>query len=242
LTVIFVLLKNAYYRRDTTQVASVTITADSSGDLGSAIASGTAVNITGSSIRDIIDISYMSAANTVSTGGGTDSIVTGAGADTITGGEDADTITGGAGNDTINLTETTAAVDKVVFSGGTAIASAAAPTAHLTANGADVITGFGSTDTINIVALTGAVATISTNNTITSASTQGAATTDQTYIISTTGAAANLTTSGTAVVTDWTNLTQVAAYLSERLTVTSTAQYNNFIINNTSGNNDTSYE
>jgi hypothetical protein len=115
------------------QVASVTITADGAGDLGSAIAAGATVNITGSSIRDIIDISHMSSANTVSTGTGIDSIITGAGADTITGGEDADSIVGGAGIDTIVLTETTSAIDTVSLTGVTAAANR------------DVITGFTTT-------------------------------------------------------------------------------------------------
>ena len=176
---------------------------------------------------------------------GDDAITGLGGADSITGGLGADIITGGAGNDAINLTETTASIDKVVFSGGTvASASASAPTAHLTANGYDTITGFTSIDTLNIVGLTGAIATISTNNVVTTAAAAGAVdalTTNQTYIISATGLAASIKTGGTATVTDWTNLTQVGAYLSERYSVTNSAQYNDFIINVTSGNNDTSY-
>ena len=180
----------------------------------------------------------------VNGGAGVDTITGTLGDDAITGLGGADIITGGAGNDAIILTETTASIDKVVFSGGTAVASAAAPTAHLTANGYDTITGFTSTDTLNIVGLTGAVATISTNIVVTTAAAAGAVdalTTNQTYIISATGLAASIKTGGTLTVTDWTNLTQVGAYLSERYSVTNSAQYNDFIINVTSGNNDTSY-
>jgi hypothetical protein len=74
--------------------------------------------------------------DTLSGGNGNDIILGGAGADILTGGEGADTITGGAANDTINLTETTAAVDTVVF------ADTAAN------NGNDTITGFGATNDI----------------------------------------------------------------------------------------------
>lgn len=73
-------------------------------------------------------------------GAGADTIIGGSLADTISGGAGTDSITGGAGNDTINLTESVAAADIVVF----------AATAAL--NGADTITGFAkATDIINWV-------------------------------------------------------------------------------------------
>ncbi|MFI3215791.1 MAG: hypothetical protein QX192_03205, partial [Methylococcales bacterium] len=182
-----------------------------------------------------------SAADTISTAGGTDAIVGGAGSDTLTGGEGADTITGGTDNDAIVLTETTSAVDKVVFSGGT-VAAGAAPTAHLTANGADVITGFASAaDTINVAALGDGTTSATGLTPITAAASKGALADDIVSIISTTGAAANLTTSGTLTVSDWTNMSQVSAYLNERYTVTSSANRDVIIINNTAGSNDTSY-
>jgi hypothetical protein len=59
-------------------------------------------------------------ADTINGDGGGDTLNGAGGADNITGGEGADTITSGNGADTINLTETTAAVDTIVTSGGAA--------------------------------------------------------------------------------------------------------------------------
>ena len=66
---------------------------------------------------------------------------------------------------------------------------------------------------------------------ISTAAAQQAFVDDTYYIINTTGAAANLTTSGTAAVTDWTNLTQVSAYLNERFTAAATNDEGVFVIN-----------
>jgi hypothetical protein len=167
-------------------------------------------------------------------GAGIDTITGGANADTITPGLAADVITGGGGNDTINLAESTAAADKVVFSGG-----AVAVVAQFAANGTDTINGWSSGDLINVVAL-GDGTTAAAATAITAAAAQGAMTDDRSIVINTTGAAANLTTSGTAVVTDFTNGTQVAAYLSERFTATDNTFTQVFVINNTaSGANQT---
>ena len=85
------------------------------------------VSITGGAGNDTL--TGVGAVDTIIGGAGADIIGGGAGADVLTGGEGADVITGGAGNDTIDLTETTAAIDAVVFA--------------LTAtNGIDTITGF----------------------------------------------------------------------------------------------------
>jgi hypothetical protein len=59
-------------------------------------------------------------------------------------------------------------------------------------------------------------------------------------VISTTGAAANLTTAGTATVSDFTDLTAVATYLSERFTGAANDEAV-FVINYTGGANDTSF-
>jgi len=61
-------------------------------------------------------ITATTGANSIVGGDGADSISTTSGNDTITGGEGADTITGGAGADTIVMTETTAAIDTLIFS------------------------------------------------------------------------------------------------------------------------------
>lgn len=147
------------------------------------------------------------------------------------------TIKPGLGNDVITLG---AATDKFVFSGGTVVAGAA-PTAHFTANGADVITGFSSSDLINVAAL-GDGSTIATGlTTITTAGSKVALANDIVSIISTTGGAANLTTSGLLVVSDWTSMASVSAYLNEHYSVASSANQDVIIINNTAGSNDTSY-
>ena len=73
-------------------------------------------------------------------GSGVDAIVGGAGADIMNGGEGADTLTGDAGNDTYNVTETTAAIDDVVFE--------AAAT-----NGVDTVNGFAAGAGIDTVSL-----------------------------------------------------------------------------------------
>jgi len=189
-----------------------------------AITGGSGVDsITGGAGADVIDGAA-----------GADIITGGDGADTITGGTGGDTITGGAGNDAIVLTESTAAIDKVVFTGG--VLSAAN---QLVANGKDTITGWGSTDTFNVAALgdgtTGAGMTA-----ITAAAAAGAFTDDRSVVISTNGTAANLTTAGTAAVTDWTNMTQVSAYLSERFTSALTTG-GVFVINDTTASANTSY-
>ena len=100
---------------------------------GSATAASTLVGgsgadvITGGAAAD--SLTGGSGADTISGGNGDDSLLGGASADSITGGEGADVITGGTGNDTIVLTETTAAVDNLLF------------TASAT-NGVDTVIGF----------------------------------------------------------------------------------------------------
>ena len=181
----------------------------------------TAAAINASSLTGILTVTA-AAANAISITGGTaaDVINGSAVADLITGGNGADTITGAAGNDSIVLTETTAAVDKVVFSGGGSANATAAQT--LTANGMDTITGFGATDTLNIAALGDGTTSATGLTTINAAAAQGATTDDTVVILNVAATAGALTTGGTATVTDFTNMTQVAAFLSERFTHTAT--------------------
>jgi Ca2+-binding RTX toxin-like protein len=147
---------------------------------------------------------------------GADSLTGGAGADTITGSAGIDTITGGGGNDDIALTGAGAdtAADRVMFSGGTTLAL------QTTNNGFDTITGFVTGSDLLNVALLGDGTVPSGSAAITAAGAQEALTSDRAIVITATGAAANLTTNGTAVVTDFTSLSQVAAYLNERFTTT----------------------
>lgn len=85
-------------------------------------------------------------------GAGNDLLLGVSGNDTITAGEGSDTINAGAGADTINLTETTSAVDTVIYSNatdGSAVGAAAG-----TFTGFDTITGFAAgTDKVDVSAV-----------------------------------------------------------------------------------------
>ena len=204
-----------------TSVAATTVTGGVAGDTVT-ITSGAAVAIDVSSTTN--------ASEFVITGG--------AGVQTITGSANGDIITGAADNDVITL-NAAVAVDKVVFSGG-----AATMVLTLAANGADTITGWGSTDIINVALLGDGTTDAATSAAITTAAAQDVlAGFDGSQVISTDGTAANLTTGGSAVVTDWTNMTQVAAYLSERFThTTTTADLEQvFVINDTTTGQNKTY-
>jgi len=92
----------------------------------SATTSG-AVSIIGGAGSDTL--TGVGAIDTILGGAGDDRLNGGAGADVLTGGEGADVITGGLGNDTVDLTETTAKGDTIVF-------------ATSADNNVDTITGF----------------------------------------------------------------------------------------------------
>jgi Ca2+-binding RTX toxin-like protein len=96
------------------------------------------ITSTGSAAADIFtlgsgndNIDALGGADSINGGTGNDTLLGGAGNDTLIGGEGADSITGGTGNDRIELTETTAAADTIVFD-----------TAAAAANGVDTIIGF----------------------------------------------------------------------------------------------------
>jgi len=201
------------------------------------ISGRTAITFTGTVTADVINASGLigsaailtltagTAGAAVITGGeAADVISASASADIITGGNGADTITSLAGSDIISLTETTAAVDIVVFAGGANAAAA------LTANGMDTITGFGSTDTLMIGVLGDGTTTATGLTTISAAAAQGALVDDTVVILNVAATAAALTTGGTATVTDFTNMTQVSAFLSERYTTTNDAAQENVIV------------
>lgn len=120
--------------------------------------SNTAITVNGSALDDTLTgtangdsltgnagndtLNGLAGADTINGGAGADIIDGDAGADVITAGEGADTITGGTGIDTIDLTETTAAVDNLLFTA-----------AGFTSANADVVTGFAAgtgIDTITI--------------------------------------------------------------------------------------------
>ena len=89
--------------------------------------------------------------DTIIGGAGGDTLTGEAGADTITAGEGADTVTGGAGNDTIDVSESTAAVDNIVFTSGAS-----------STNGVDVISGFAAGSGVDTLTMTGAETTVVT--------------------------------------------------------------------------------
>jgi S-layer protein len=194
-------------------------------DASAVIGNGTADTAANLAVTYVSVNTTAANAVTIKGGAGNDSLTGVGNVDTITGGEGADTITGGAGNDVIVLAETTAAVDKFVFSGSTTVALT------LAANGVDSITGFGATDTLNILALAGGQALTATGlTTASTAAAQGALADLTVAILDVSGAAASLTTGGTLAVTDFTNMTQVSAFLSERYTTTNDADQENVIV------------
>jgi hypothetical protein len=100
-----------------TGVASVTVTGTNDADN---IDIDGGVGSTANGMGGADDILGGAGADTIDGGAGGDTLGGAAGADTITGGEGADTITSGNGADTINLTETVAATDTLITSGGAA--------------------------------------------------------------------------------------------------------------------------
>jgi hypothetical protein len=185
--------------------------------------STTGATITGSSVADAL--SGTANADVISGGAGIDTINGNAGDDTITGGEAGDLIDGGAGKDTIILTETTAASDTVSFT--------AAVTADTTAY-ADTISGFKTTsDKLSFDAITvaggGAIAATSGTAVTAGGVTAGALTDDLVYVIN--NGATALTAAGTQAIADYTDLTDVAAYLNEGYTATADNDAAIFVIN-----------
>ena len=174
------------------------------GSIASDLALGQNFNVTGSSLVDNLTASAVTGDVTFDGKAGADVVVTGNGDDHITGGEGADNITAGQGDDTIVLTEGTAAADTVDL---------------VDTNGSDTIIGFATTsDKLDFSNITGVSAiTGSADNNVTTAAAADSVSfaTDNTNVITTTGLAADITTAGTAVITDFTNATQVAAYLEE---------------------------
>jgi len=199
-----------------------------------------AANIGGTSTITADTVNYSGVTGTVTgltlanTGGV--AFTGGSGATTVIGSASADsfataansvntnTITGAAGNDVINLGANHTGVVKINFTGGADTAAVVA------ANGSDYITGFATTDTINIGGLGDGTTTATNLATVSAAAAQGALTDDIVVILNVAATAAALTTNGTAVVTDFANMTQVSAFLSERYTTSNDANQENVIV------------
>jgi|GEM_PF-1172061 len=134
---------------------------------------------------------------------------------TITGTAQNDVITGGTGIDIVKHTGGTDTANLVVDSKADIIEFVNL-TGRLTVSNFDVATATTTEDLVNV----------SNNNVdggevvVTASAAQSALTADRTYVVEQkAGAAAAVTTGGTATITDFTNATQVAAYLAERFTV-----------------------
>ncbi|MEC7187035.1 MAG: hypothetical protein VXW45_01175 [Pseudomonadota bacterium] len=108
--------------------------------------------------------------DTITTGSGNDTIDGAAGNDVITVGNGADSITGGAGGDTINLTETVASVDVLVY--GNDAGGEAGETGGTFA-GFDVITGIDTVGTVDTLDYASTQIDVGTNNDIVIAGTTG---------------------------------------------------------------------
>lgn len=194
-------------------------------------ATGNKQTITGGTGADTINGG--SDFDTISGGAGADIIDGAAGADNITGGEGADTITMGAGNDTVVLTETTAAIDKVVFA---AVADTDTAAQGQTKVGINAITGFGSNDTLNIAGLGDGTTTATGLVNVNAAAALGAFTDDAVHLITISGTGAGALTTGSTTVlaaADLTaaTLTNLAAYLGERFTVADAAVEGVIVLN-----------
>ena len=142
-------------------------------------------------------------------------------ANTITGTAQDDVITGGTGVDKVTYTSGNTNGDTIDFVSDSSAdeidfgANVLLTSKKVVISNFDVATTTTTEDLVNV----------SNDNAdggevqITGAAAQGAITTDRTYVIEqAVGSAGALTTGGTATITDFTNLTQVAAYLAERFT------------------------
>jgi len=223
--------------------------------------SGTVVINASASTANITATGAFSAANTITGGTGADTITGGTAADSLVGGNGGDSLVGGAGSDTLDgglgadvlLGEIGAdtligGIGNDTLTGGDA-ADTFRFEASQAANGIDTITDFVSgTDKLDLITTNAVVAA---GGAVTATTTAGAgdsitlADNDVRYI-SMNGAAANLTTAGTATLSaaDLTasTLTNLAAYLDERIATSATNGHDAVIVVNwTAGGSTSSY-
>jgi len=164
-------------------------------------------NITGTSLAD--SITGGTGADTISGGAGNDTLLGGVGADTITAGEGVDAITGGTGNDVIVLTETSQAVDTVTF---------------VVSGGFDTITGFDAGTSGDILFLE-AQAGGNVGGELAIAADASATTLTSGYIGVFANGADGTGTGAASIILDYTDVTDVAAFLAASLVETQTDAY-----------------
>jgi Ca2+-binding RTX toxin-like protein len=146
----------------------------------------------------------------VITGGtGADTIVTGGGTDTINAGAGADTVTGGAGVDTINVGANDNAADIVVYN-------------LFSTNGHDVIDDFETTvDHLDLDNVMTGITNIAAKEAIASTADIASYADNEVYVYADGDTAS--AGAGTATITTYTDLTEVADFLSESLQDAETA-------------------
>jgi hypothetical protein len=195
---------------------TVVTSVDASGSTGSGglVATLSAAAVTGATVTGTANV---------------DTITGSSQADTITSGEGADVLNGGGGADTIILTETTAAADTVSFT---------VPGALNTTVNAATLTDFATTsDKLSFDGITitgGGAITATTGTAVTVGTVAAGALTDDTIYVINNGAVA-LTAAGTESIADYTDLTDVAAYLAEGYTSTADDDAAVFVINDLAG-------
>jgi Ca2+-binding RTX toxin-like protein len=159
-------------------------------------------NVTGTSLAD--SITGGTGADTISGGAGNDTLLGGNAVDSITGGEGTDAITGGSGNDVIVLTETSQAVDTVTM---------------IADGGLDTITGFDFGTNGDLIVLEAQAGGDVAGET---AIVANASSTDLTtgYIGVFANGADGTGTDAASIILDYTDTTDVAAFLAAGLTET----------------------
>jgi hypothetical protein len=181
------------------------ITVDDSNDNGVSInasaISGETIDFVGDAADDVITLT-----------GTTDADVIDLSNATTSGNQVNFTITGSALNDSIVLSDAGVSAETLTF---------------VDDNGKDTITSFETgTDKLDFSGITGVTGVTGTadNNIIAAAAANSVAwANDNTNMILTTGAASDITTAGTETISDFTNATQVAAYLEELINFNNTA-------------------
>jgi S-layer protein len=190
-----------------TVTAAITLTGGAGADtLTGSATSATTINAAGGG--DVINAG--NGGSTIDAAGGNDQITTGTGTDSVTVGD---------GTDTVTIVADTA-VDTVVFDSLT---------------GQNTVTGFDTAeDKIDLDSL-GAVANTAAGGTAVTAGavTAGAITDNSAYVIN--NGAVALTAAGSETIADYTDLTDVAAYLNEGYTSTAAADEGQFLINDLVG-------
>ncbi len=220
---------------DVSGIAAVASTITGTNGVDSITGEGTgAVTIDGGAGNDTLDVSAGSAAHNVSGGAGDDILTGGAGSETLNGGADDDTIDGAAGNDTIIA----GAGDDTIDAG------AGTNTVDLTGGGNDTITF--DTDSDAVTTITGftlsttaadadtiSIADASGDDGETVTSAAGTAvdpTTLTTQIVTLNASTTSMLTAGTETIADFTDMTDVAAYLEEGFNIATTEEFK-FILN-----------